>query len=395
MFGAVAGFLPLLGLFTWRFVDEVLLPGASLLPFPRRVFAENVALLFLAAAPVTLAYAIVKHRVFGIEIVIRRGLRHLLAKNVLRAALFAPAALLAVSLLVNPHRTLAQILFQHPGQFLLIAASRSQLRYRGRLTRWIDGRFFRDAYQREQVLVSLDRGHPHARLLERAVTHGEREAGRGPAPGEVSVVYRSSERGALGLAYSSHGDSAGLRLPETGGSSAWCRRGGRPWSCPGPGAACPGRAGLAPRLAGAAGRAHAHRRAAPRRLPAARREEVRGALRRRGPPAAARRWRPRSRSSTRTRAQAAGGARRSSVRREVLAGSRRAAVNLVKECPRCGTCYDARSSAARRDGAPLVLTLPGGADGRRQVPPRARASARAGWAPSTRPRTCGSAGRWR
>src|SRR5439155_57959 len=81
------------------------------------------AFLFLAVAPITLAYAVVKHRVFGIRIVIRRGVRYLLARNVLRAVLLLPMALLAGSVLLNPERTVAQILFQHPFHLVLIAAA--------------------------------------------------------------------------------------------------------------------------------------------------------------------------------------------------------------------------------------------------------------------------------
>ena len=75
LFGAMVGFLPILGLFTLRFVQEVVLSGARLVSPETERALDAAAFLFLAVAPVTLAYAVVKHRVFGIRIVIRRGVR--------------------------------------------------------------------------------------------------------------------------------------------------------------------------------------------------------------------------------------------------------------------------------------------------------------------------------
>jgi hypothetical protein len=43
---------------------------------------------------------------------------------------------------------------------------------------------------------------------------------------------------------------------------------------------------------------------------------------------------------------------------EVLARLEARKVNLVKECPVCGACYDSSSSRCERDGAELALTLP-------------------------------------
>ena len=53
------------------------------------------------AIPLSFAYAIVKHRVFDITVVIRRGLQYLLAKNALRGLLLLPAAGLAYGLIVH------------------------------------------------------------------------------------------------------------------------------------------------------------------------------------------------------------------------------------------------------------------------------------------------------
>jgi eukaryotic-like serine/threonine-protein kinase len=358
LFGAVVGFLPLLALFSVRFLDEVVFPGANLLPHSRRVLAENVALLFLAAAPVTLAYAIVKHRVFGIEIVIRRGLRHLLAKNVLRVALFAPAALLAASLIANPHRTLAQILFAHPGQFLLIAASALSLRYRGRLTHWIDRRFFRDAYHREQVLVSLIediRARDSLSELSRLVSDRLAAALH---PQRVALVYRSLESGEFGVQYSSHGDSAGLRLPESGGLIRLAEERRATVELP------RGEEGLTPDEWEWIRHLQV-RVAVPMLTPEGRlvglillgekmseepyTREDRALLEAMGAQIAI----VYENATLKRRVE-----EEERVRREVLDRLEGAQFNLVRQCPRCGTCHDRADEFCRRDGVPLVLSLP-------------------------------------
>jgi eukaryotic-like serine/threonine-protein kinase len=214
LFGALVGFLPLLALFTVRFIDQTIRPEARLLSGPARLYYENVALLLLAVAPLTLAYAVVKHRVFGIQVAVRLGFQHLLARNVLRAALLLPVGALAVSVLWNPNRTLAQIFLQHPVHLALIAASGASLRYRRPLQCWIDRRFFREAYDQEQVLHALvedirtrDSLSDLSRLVSGRLTaalHPER----------VYLVYHSLDGRDFGVEYSSGGDSAGLLIPE-------------------------------------------------------------------------------------------------------------------------------------------------------------------------------------
>jgi serine/threonine protein kinase len=46
------------------------------------------------------------------------------------------------------------------------------------------------------------------------------------------------------------------------------------------------------------------------------------------------------------------------VRHEVLAKLDRSLVNLLKECPVCGACFDSSAQTCDRDGSPLTLTLP-------------------------------------
>jgi len=144
----------------------------ALIPFVGLTFAFNVAewirpetywlyypLSFLAmlCIPVSIGAAVWKEQLFDIRVLVRRGLQYLFAKVALRALLLLPIALLVFSILLNPNRTIAQILTQGSGwlNIVWIAAAATALYWRRRVQTWLDRRFFREDYQQEQVLVHL------------------------------------------------------------------------------------------------------------------------------------------------------------------------------------------------------------------------------------------------
>jgi predicted Ser/Thr protein kinase len=117
---------------------------------------------FIVAAPLLLtplvaAYAIVWDRVIPVSFVIRRGLQYLLAKNVLRLFLILPILGVVWNIAANPNRTLSEILFQNSFAFyfFIVFAVGVGLLMRLRLSVWIDRRFFREQYNQEQVLREL------------------------------------------------------------------------------------------------------------------------------------------------------------------------------------------------------------------------------------------------
>ncbi|MEO8025230.1 MAG: protein kinase [Bryobacteraceae bacterium] len=107
--------------------------------------------------PITMSYAILKHRVLGIQVVIRLGVQYLLASQSLRLILFLPLAGLVAVVLRNPDKPLGELLTGGPGRInlVLLALTALSLRYRVPLRAAIDRRFFRGAYDREQILVRL------------------------------------------------------------------------------------------------------------------------------------------------------------------------------------------------------------------------------------------------
>lgn len=108
-------------------------------------------------APLTLAYAVLKHRLMGIRLVIRRGVQYLLAKNVLRVILLLPLILIAWELVTHPNRTLSDLFRQQSVTFyiLIFALAAFSLRYRKSMQEWIDRRFFRTVYSQERILLEL------------------------------------------------------------------------------------------------------------------------------------------------------------------------------------------------------------------------------------------------
>jgi eukaryotic-like serine/threonine-protein kinase len=357
-YGSLVAFAPVTALFTLRFVQEVLLSGTRLISPETESVVDNVAFLFLAVAPITLAYAVVKHRVFGIRIVIRRGVRYLLARNVLRAVLLLPLALLAGSVLLNPERTVAQILFQHPFHLVLIAAAALSLRFRGALARGIDRRFFREAYDEEQVLLSLVddiRARDSLTDLSRLVSD---RLGATLHPERLYLVYRSLEGRDFSLEYSSGGGSAELQIPEDaalvrvmearaaalepGAEDAALPADEREWL-----------SRLAVRLV--VPMLTAEGRLVGLILLGDKKSEVPYGLedRRLLQAVAAQIAILYENTALKRRV-----ARDEQSRREVLSRLARDEFNVVKECPQCGTCCDAVVETCPADGAPLVLTIP-------------------------------------
>jgi eukaryotic-like serine/threonine-protein kinase len=166
--------------------------------------------------PPAYAYAILRHRVIPISLIIRRGLQYLLAKNVLRFLIALPLIGLTLTILANPDRTVSEILFRNSLYFyvtLMIAAAISFV-FRRRLNDWIDRKFFREQYNQEKILRGLiedvkrfDSVPEMSRLVSRKVESALH-------PERIYLFYREEESRDLSLGYSSGGASEGLRIPE-------------------------------------------------------------------------------------------------------------------------------------------------------------------------------------
>ena len=326
------------------------------------------ALVWIARAaqlllPVAVAYAIVRHRVFDIDLVVRRGLQYLLARNALRVVVALPVVGLAWVVLSNPNRTLAEIAFRNSVYFYLLAAATAALtlKYRRPLTQWLDRKFFRETYDRGPILLALANRVQTCDSLEEISNLVSRQVDAALHPKGLHIFYRAEDDRELTLGYTSAAreadswripsDSQLLRLLErqdgardyTELASAhtlppaertWLERLGVDLLVP---------------LAGADGRLAGlfllgERKSEEPYAPTDRRllEAIAGQI-----TVACENLRLRERV-----------VREQRIKRDVLSRLDEASMNLMRECPACGACYDSDAIVCAIDGRELQPSLP-------------------------------------
>jgi phosphoserine phosphatase RsbU/P len=126
--------------------------------YVEKIFPEwfvLTALVLMIFFPITLAYVIVVHRALDVRMVVRQGLQYTLATKgtrIVQILLIVVLITTAVKLMENPA-------LSTPHRLMVIAvlalAIVSLRKIAVRLRAWIDHRFFRDAYNSEQILASL------------------------------------------------------------------------------------------------------------------------------------------------------------------------------------------------------------------------------------------------
>ena len=147
--GTLVSFTPLSILFIMADVKGVNREGY----FPSWLNLASYLLFFLF--PITLAYVIVVHRALDVRVVIRQGLQYAFASGgivVLRIAVLSGVATGVYS--VARHvgdRSLPTMLIIAVGVVVAVVLGKLV----GRLKQWTDRRFFRDAYNAEQILSDL------------------------------------------------------------------------------------------------------------------------------------------------------------------------------------------------------------------------------------------------
>jgi serine/threonine protein kinase len=311
------------------------------------------------AIPITLGYAVLKHRVFDIQIVIRRGLQHLFAKQVLRMMLALPLAGLVWTIIVNRNLPLTGVLRSNPLTLLLIAAAGLSLKFRRQFSHWIDRRFFREAYNQEQILLNLIEKIKELDSMPELSRLVSKEVEEAMHPERLYVFYRGEEKHDLRLGYSSGGQSHDLRISEESEllRLMQLQRGAQDFPLP-PHSGLP-----------------EHEEAWLNQLgvnlivPMSRGDGRMAGLILLGEKKSEEPYTPNDRQLLQTiTAQMAvvyenvwlkeQAAKEQKIKHEVLARFEEQQINLVKECPACGACYDSTSEACTRDQRELTLSLP-------------------------------------
>lgn len=126
-----------------------------------------IALIFILF-PVCFAYSILRHRLFDIKVIIRRGLQYALARRTLISVAPALAVILALDLTLNSRRPLADILKARGWIYAgLVGLAIISYRRRKPWMEKLDKRFFREQYNAQQILGSVLEDIREAKSFER------------------------------------------------------------------------------------------------------------------------------------------------------------------------------------------------------------------------------------
>ncbi|MCU0619271.1 MAG: hypothetical protein MUF40_05125, partial [Gemmatimonadaceae bacterium] len=209
--GIAAGMLPIV-LFMPILVLRALDPGGQ-----RLSTLVHIANLVTVAIPLSVAYAVLRHRVLGISVVIRTGLRYLLARRFLQGLLLLPLVALVALVVSNRGRTIGELLVGPAAlsYVALLVLTGLALRYRAALMQRIDRRFFREAYQQDQLFVALAEAVTQAADVPALARLLSSQLSAALHPERVLALARQSGR-SLEVAYSSEGRGTPLSVEEAG-----------------------------------------------------------------------------------------------------------------------------------------------------------------------------------
>jgi serine/threonine protein kinase len=310
--------------------------------------------------PVTWGYAILKHQLYDINVVVRTGVKYLLARNALRTLLALPIIGVLYGIVSKPDRPLKDLLFDHPYIPILLVLASLGLAFRKQLSHWIDRRFFREAYNQEQTLIGLIdeiRDLPSMPEMARRVSQ---QLDATLHPERVYVFYRAAGQHNLSLGYSSSGEALNLNLPA---ESLLLR------TLDGQKEAHEYPSVLFDRMLSGADRAWLEQLQTSLVVPMCGADERLSGLLLLGTKKSEEPYSGRDRHllesiarqmavvyenfSLRERVD-----RDAKVRNEVLAKLDGQQINLLRECPSCGTCFDSTATNCAKCGTELTLTLP-------------------------------------
>ncbi len=307
----------------------------------------SLGALLLLAMPVSFAYAILRHRIFDVSVIIRQGLQYGVARGVLLSVVPLVVAGLATDVLIHRSQPVEDVLAFRGWIYVALAAVAIAAHLQRR--RWLDAldrRFFRERYDAQRLLRLVVEEVRAAGSLSRVAARVVARVEAALHPTFVALLEPDPGEGRFRVMASVPAGAAPENLPSTGKWAALLGVLGRPLDVP-----VNGTDGLAAQLPaedlGLLRRARiemlapvtgeSHRLDALLVLGSKRSEE------------------PYSKEDRDLLATIAGGLALLAERR----GSSPAAVETLAECPRCGACFDRTVTACPADGsAPRPSRLP-------------------------------------
>ena len=186
-------------------------PGADI--FATRTLTV-LALVFLTV-PASFAYAILRHRLFDLGVVVRLGLRYALARRFVDALIPALGMVLLIDVIVHRAQPLITMVelrwwwFSLIGVALLVVRSR-----REEWLRRVDRRFFRERYDAQRLLRSIAEQIMRASNFEAILPSLMQQIDEALHPQFVTVLrYAATEGTFCAVSPSSAGDQRGGALP--------------------------------------------------------------------------------------------------------------------------------------------------------------------------------------
>ena len=168
-------------------LGHMLRAGAALLHVPATMLGSGI-----------FTYAVIRHRMFNIRVLVRRSIQYALAKGTLLALMTLPVVGLATFLYLHRGDSLAVLLTGTPAMYVVVLLPLVLvISYRKRLLESLDRRFFREQYDARRVLlhvVSIIRGGSDMLALSRAALD---EIDRALHPRHISLWQADPEGAAL------------------------------------------------------------------------------------------------------------------------------------------------------------------------------------------------------
>jgi len=116
----------------------------------------TVLSLGVLAVPASFTYAILRHRLFDVSLIVRQGLRYALARRFVDAMIPALAGVLLLDVLVNREQSVGDLLRSRWWWFTVVGAALWIVRARREdWLRNLDRRFFRERYDAQRLLSSI------------------------------------------------------------------------------------------------------------------------------------------------------------------------------------------------------------------------------------------------
>lgn len=205
VFGSIIGVMPV-GLY---FIGR-------LISYDRYVLAtlNYISLNFLTVIPIAVAFAIVKHRLFDIRVVVRRGLQYLLARKFLNFLVYLPGALLLYVIFSNPNQSVSKLFLDNSWFLIFMVLAILLLKKQKPLLHWLDRKFFRSDYNAEQILLSMIDEVKNLNSISEVSRWVTLQLQGALHPESVLLFYRKKEKGDLALGYSSGQRLIGFQIPE-------------------------------------------------------------------------------------------------------------------------------------------------------------------------------------